>query len=336
MNTGTNLPISNDISDIPNLQIRTVSLFRGTGGLSFEVADASNVSGDGLRVNLANQTLKALLRNPTTVRLPDVFGVIGARTEDRFTGSVSNELFVGQGGNDVIKAAGGNDVLIGNGDGDALFGGSGVDLLFGDGLSTYLQAGLPADDLTFNPGLFALSLGGRDRLLGGAGADFLAGGALSDTLQGGAGNDQLIGETGIDVLNGGKNNDVLVGGQAADELTGGDGRDSFVYVNPQEGGDRITDFNPAEDRFVVFGSNFKNDLFDSEAPNFFLSSPVRMIAEEQFRVGAAAQDRDDRFIYNRQTGTLAFDVDGSGLKNAQVLATLEGKPTLTFANIFST
>lgn len=319
------------------MQIRTVSLFRGSAtNLSFKIADASKVAGEGIRANLGDQTLKSLLRNPITVRLPNVRGILGSKANDRMNGSAANELFVGKGGKDVIKAAAGNDVLIGSGQGDALFGGGGRDLLFGDGLSQYIQNGLPADDPKFNPGLFAVSKAGKDLMLGGAGADFLVGGALADTLKGGSGNDKLIGETGTDSLNGGKNNDVLVGGQAVDELTGGDGRDSFVYVNPKEGGDRITDFNPADDRFVVFGSNFRNDLFDSEAPNLLLQSRTRMISEEQFRIGASAKDRDDRFICNKRTGTLSFDFDGSGRKEAQVLATLDGKPTLTFADIFST
>ena len=336
MNTN-NSNISTDISDIPKLQIRTVSLFKGNGtNLTFKIADASKLGGEGIRANLGDQTLKALLRKPKTIRLPDVRGILGSKMEDRMTGSAANELFVGKGGKDIIRAAGGNDVLIGSGQGDVLFGEAGSDVLFGDGLSLYLQNGLPADDAKFNPGLLALSKGGKDLLLGGGGADFLAGGVLGDTLKGGSGNDKLIGESGTDVLSGGKNNDVLVGGQAVDELTGGEGKDSFVYVNPKEGGDRITDFNPVEDRFVVFGSNFRKDLFDSEAPNLLLRSKARMISEEQFRIGASAKDRDDRFIYDKRTGTLSFDFDGSGLKKAQVLAKLDGKPTLTFADIFST
>lgn len=90
------------------------------------------------------------------------------------------------------------------------------------------------------------------------------------TLNGGAGNDYLIGNSGNDVLNGGAGNDILVGGLGADTLTGGAGADTFVitgsdsavtsssfttggsgsnkYVTAVSGFDRITDFNPAEDK----------------------------------------------------------------------------------------
>lgn len=331
-----NNDISNNLADIPNLKVRTVSIFkRGGDNFSLKIADAGQVKGEGIRVNLGEQTLKALLRNPVTVRLNNVKGAIGTKKDDRMIGSSAGEVFVGKGGKDQIKAGGGADFLIGSGQGDALFGGAGNDFLFGDGLSDYAKNGLDLGGTTFNAGLFGFSQGGKDRLIGGAGADVIIGGGLADTLKGGAGFDRLIGETGNDEINGGKNRDIIVGGQGADTLTGGEGVDSFVYVNPKEGGDRIKDFTPGEDRFFVYGSNFKGQLFDSGDPNFFLTSRAQSITREQFRIGASARSRSDRFIYNRGNGTLSYDQDGSGNRDAQVIAKLVGKPELSFSDIFS-
>ena len=67
------------------------------------------------------------------------------------------------------------------------------------------------------------------------------------TLTGGAGNDLVIGGGGAAALLGGAGDDVLVGGGGAAVMTGGAGRDLFVLAaNGQT--NRITDFNPAEDR----------------------------------------------------------------------------------------
>jgi len=44
----------------------------------------------------------------------------------------------------------------------------------------------------------------------------------------------------------------------------------------------------------------------------------------QFRVGAAAGDLDDRFIYNTGTGGLFFDPDGSNVAGQVQLAALSG------------
>ncbi|NES96053.1 MAG: DUF11 domain-containing protein [Desertifilum sp. SIO1I2] len=92
---------------------------------------------------------------------------------------------------------------------------------------------------------------------------------VSDTVDPILGNntastDILIGAAGIllqgtanpDVLRGGPGNDTLVGGGGIDELTGGAGADEFRYLSPNDSlglGDRILDFNPAQDdRIRIF------------------------------------------------------------------------------------
>jgi serralysin len=47
-----------------------------------------------------------------------------------------------------------------------------------------------------------------------------------------------------------------------------------------------------------------------------------------FRLGASAQDADDRILYDPATGALYFDADGSGAGAAVQFAVLQGAPPI--------
>ena len=97
---------------------------------------------------------------------------------------------------------------------------------------------------------------GNDTLNGGAGMDVLDGGNGNDSLDGGTQQDSLIGGNGNDILLGRGGNDTLIGGLGNDTLTGGNDSDLFVYNNPNEGGDSITDFGQGADAIVLSSSGF--------------------------------------------------------------------------------
>lgn len=82
----------------------------------------------------------------------------------------------------------------------------------------------------------------QDTIYGNMGEDELYGNAGSDALQGDLGNDILYGGSGNDSLGGGDGNDILIGGHGADSLSGGTGNDTFIFYEPKDSGDRITDF----------------------------------------------------------------------------------------------
>ena len=107
-------------------------------------------------------------------------------------------------------------------------------------------------------------------------ADRLFGGDKSDTLEGNLGQDTLVGGNYSDLLLGGEDEDRLIGVdlnsnepgiKEQDTLTGGLGADTFVLGNEAgifysdgnnfASGDadfaRITDFNPQEDKILLFG-----------------------------------------------------------------------------------
>lgn len=164
---------------------------------------------------------------------------------------------------------------------------------------------------------------GNDRLNGGAGDDVFTGDAGNDSLNGGTGDDIFTGDAGNDSLNGGADKDILVGDFGRDTLTGGAGADDFGFGVPREGIDTITDFVAADDTIQVSTSGFGGGLTAGAA-----------IKPGQFRLGAAAGDANDRFIYNRNTGALFFDVDGTGSTGQVQIATLTNKPQITNADIF--
>lgn len=89
---------------------------------------------------------------------------------------------------------------------------------------------------------------GADLLAGNAGNDILFGGSSSDTLWGGNGADELHGKSGKDSLLGNGGDDVMIGGADGDILTGGIGNDRFVYQKVSDHQDKVTDFNPTQDR----------------------------------------------------------------------------------------
>lgn len=129
-------------------------------------------------------------------------------------------------------------------------------------------------------------------------------------------NDRLKGLNGDDDLFGGAGNDILVEGRGEEVLTGGLGRDRFLYASPNQAGDRIVDFSNDVDDIFIAQKGFRSGLTPGLLP------------ANRFVLGNRAQDRGDRFIYNRNRGQLFFDPDGSGSKNARLLATFDESPML--------
>jgi serralysin len=114
------------------------------------------------------------------------------------------------------------------------------------------------------------------------------------------GADQLYGEGGADTINGGNGRDYIYGGLGADTLTGGASYDNFVFDTALNGGiDRITDFSPAYDTIRL-----ENAVFTALG--------VGQLHSTDFYVGAAAHDATDHIIYNRGTGAVFYDADGTG------------------------
>lgn len=162
-----------------------------------------------------------------------------------------------------------------------------------------------------------------ENAIGTSSKDTIAGNAANNTLNGGAGNDTLIGGLGTDILVGGTGNDSLTGSAGRDRLTGGTGADRFVFKSKTEGRDTIADFSVIDDTINVSKAGFGDGL-----------SAGVTIAAAQFRLGARAGDTSDRFIYNKITGGLFFDVDGTGATEQLQFAQLSANLAMTNNDIF--
>ena len=148
------------------------------------------------------------------------------------------------------------------------------------------------------------------------------GGTGNDTIKGNSAANYLFGFDGDDHLDGGAGNDQLEGGRGADTLTGGKGADTFIFASPLDGkADTILDFNFNE-----------GDLLQLDH-NIFTALQSGTLAADQFVKGKAAQDANDHLIYDRATGELAYDPDGSGAAAAVTIARLGANHDLENTNI---
>ena len=137
------------------------------------------------------------------------------------------------------------------------------------------------------------------------------GGSGNDTIKGNSAANYLFGFDGDDTIDGGAGNDQIEGGRGADTLTGGKGADTFIFASPLDGKvDTITDFNFSE-----------GDLLQLDH-NIFTALEKGTLAADQFVAGKEAKDENDHLLYDRTTGELAYDPDGSGSAAAVTIARL--------------
>ena len=250
----------------------------------------------------------------------------GGKYNDWYVGTEAADSAYGNAGDDRIETRGGND---------RLYGGSGIDQLY---------AGI-----------------GDDLLDGGTGADYLDGDDGNDTYVVDHVDDRIVERSGNDTIQaafhyvlaaelenltltgtaalGGFGNDFanlitgngaanrLDGGLGDDTLTGGAGADSFVFstaLNVGPNFDRITDFSAADDSILLDRS-----VFTGLGANGALAGSA-------FVNGATAADGDDRILYDRATGNIFYDADGSGGGVKILFARVTAGAALTSADFVAT
>jgi Ca2+-binding RTX toxin-like protein len=256
---------------------------------------------------------------------------------DIIRGGFGNDLIIGYAGNDTLLGDEGDDILGGGAGDDVIIGGNGYDTASYGGFSTNYTFSLNYDgsvtvtDLTggwgtdivaeveafyFDNGTFSLS-----SLLPAtpppppssptlevlyAGADTLNGTSGSNTLRGYSGNDKLYGRSG---------NDFLFGGEGNDTLYGGAGKDAFVFdtvPNKRTNKDAIKDFKVVDDTI-----HLDNAAFTKVGADGTLKSSAFWTNDT-----GKAHDKSDRIIYDKDSGVLYYDADGSGKGASIAFATI--------------
>jgi Ca2+-binding RTX toxin-like protein len=138
-------------------------------------------------------------------------------------------------------------------------------------------------------------------------------GAASDayTLRGNEFAQTVVGNAGANTLDGRGGNDTLVGLGGADV---------FAFTTAPAAGnvDMVQDF-AAEDRIGL-------------ASDVFAAVTADGIAAGELVLGTAAQDADDRLLYDQATGRLFYDADANGAGAAVLFAQLSPGTALTAAS----
>ncbi len=236
----------------------------------------------------------------------------GEAGDDKLYGDAGNDILSGGDGKDTLDGGSGNDSLYGDNGNDVLIGGAGADKLYGGaGTDTASYAGA-TKGVTANLGASRLNAGDAkgdtyssiENLTGSSKADILTGNKLANTISGGSGND---------VLNGGLGKDVLIGGA---------GKDSFQFTTKlgSTNIDRIDDFAVKSDVIALDDDIFKK------------IGKVGDLDDDAFYIGRKAHDASDRIVYDKASGKLWYDADGSGAGKAVQFATLDHGLKLTADN----
>ena len=232
--------------------------------------------------------------------LANIEQLYGTNNADSFTGDAKANYFYTYAGNDILDGGAGADTMV---------GGDGNDIYHVD------NAGDVVSETS------ALAAGGIDQVVSsisyslGANVEKLQ---LLDGTINGTGNElanTIVGGAGSNVINGGLGNDVL---------TGGAGADYFVFNTALDGTanvDRITDFSTVYDTIRL-----ENAVFTKLAATGTLGA-------NNFKViGSAPLDADDFILYDKASGYLYYDADGSGAGAAVKFALVGVNLALTSAD----
>lgn len=297
-------PAGNDFAGITDTSaINFTTISGGEDGLAGPTVTPNEQGGRDITVTDPSQLTVSLgtsgidhvyYSGSGTVVLPDTIENITLRGSANVVGNALGNDMRSGIGQNVLNGMGGNDTLYGYHGSDWVYGGSGNDIMSGS-----------------------------------SGQDWVYGGSGSDTVNGGSGNDWVWGDAGRDTVYGGLGNDTVNGGAGNDILYGNAGRDTFVFdtkLNNSSNVDLIKNFSIRYDSIWLDNAVFTNLGRGSD-------KGVKL-ASDMFVTSTTAQDAQDRIVYDRETGSLYYDRDGTGSAAQVKFATLSNKAKLTYHDFF--
>ncbi|AWN40298.1 endo alpha-1,4 polygalactosaminidase [Methylobacterium durans] len=132
----------------------------------------------------------------------------------------------------------------------------------------------------------------------------------------------VAGDASDNRLKGTSGDDIIKGLGGHDRLTGLSGADTFVFQEyGRKNSDTITDFKHGTDHIGLDHAVFQ--LAQGE------------LSPDAFWVGSKAHDANDRVIYNKTSGDLLYDPDGSGSAAPQVIANIGANMKIDYHDILS-
>jgi Ca2+-binding RTX toxin-like protein len=275
-------------------------MYGGTGNDTYTVLDPANnvieLVGEGTD-SVRSGTISYAL--PAGAEIEFLLTTNSANTQNfRLTGNEFSQTITGNAGNNVIIGGGGDDVMIGLGGSDHYYVDSAGDIV--------------QETDTIPPNADWISTTVSYALAAGCAVERLEPVTISaaDSID-------LTGNEFTNAVTGNNGNNVINGGGGNDYLAGVGGADTFAFTTPigPNNSDTIADFSSANDRIAL-----DDAIFTGLAPG--------ALPAGAFVIGAAAQDADDRIIYNSANGRLYFDADGNGAGAAVQFATLHLNPAI--------
>ncbi len=274
-------------------------LFGGFGNDTFVVDSLADFVNDTSGTDTVQTSINYSLANLAAIENLATTNAAGTTNLTLWGNALANSI-TGNAGNNSIDGRVGNDTMTGQGGNDTYFVDSAGDVIVEfTGTDTVrasvtytLGAGVTVETLQAATTSLAINLTGNE----------LA--------------QRVIGSNAVNIINGGAGNDTL---------TGYGGNDFFVFntaLSSSTNVDTITDFNAVADTIRL----------ENTGTNLFNALGVGTLAASRFVVGTTALDTADRIIYNKATGALFYDADGSGAGAAVQFAVIQNKVTLTAAD----
>ncbi|MBL0406315.1 hypothetical protein JKG68_20355 [Microvirga aerilata] len=164
--------------------------------------------------------------------------------------------------------------------------------------------------------------------------NLIATGTANISLTGNALNNAITGNKGKNVINGGGGNDNVNGGLGNDNLTGSTGTDAFLFTTKlgTSKTDRTVNFDTIKD-FVVKDDSLWLDNAIFKKLGAGTATKPKLLNKKFFALDTA-KDKDDYVIYDKKTGVLSYDADGSGKGQAVEFAQLKKGLALKFDDLF--
>jgi Ca2+-binding RTX toxin-like protein len=159
----------------------------------------------------------------------------------------------------------------------------------------------------------------------GTGNIALTGNALNNSITGNVGKNTINGGAGADKVNGGFGNDILYGGS---------GKDSFLFTTKlgTSATDRKVNFDTIKDFSVTDDSLWLDNAIFKKLGSGPAAKPKQL--SKSYFASDKAKDGNDYVIYNKKTGVLSYDADGSGKGQAIEFAQLKKGLALKYTDFF--
>lgn len=297
----------------------------------------------------------------------------GNALDNVITGNIGNDVLDGGAGRDTLIGGAGDDSYVLGAEKDRIEDSAGNDTItstISRSLTTYPvienlrllgdgdingHGNASNNTITGNSGNNLLDgAGGRDRLIGGAGNDTYVLSAGSDRITDTSGNDTITstitrwlghftgienltligdadakatGSAGSNRITGNASDNIIDGRAGNDYLTGGGGRDVFVFstrLDAAKNVDKVLDFTAGDDLCrldsAVFTALGSHGVLGADA---FVSNG-----------SGKAEDARDRIVYERDTGDLLYDANGSAKGGATQFAKLAPHLSLSHSDFF--